>query len=1618
MAEPDAELKLSNTGEATGVATGEATAQTQATVPDEPQDPIIELGDRIRLYGGKYDKTTGRVIYRTEEELHIIPDGLTNRVIEFNLTDEGFEETTGIESVEILQKRKKFDLVEILDLRSGQDLETFNSDGEPVSKYRIVSVNPEEDSIVVANESDGEVTIPFGFRGIPKSFPFRVARGRQAREILPPLPEEAEELEGEQEEQAEQVEEELAEGDFTYLDEELEAPADFGVEKLIEIPTSERTYSNQTQKSEAYADLLSLNTPARQRLVETQKATRVMTEIFFQLRASILRVSEDGTPKGVKPTSIQTLVDALETRLLALSRCVVDIDKIVYHDMNQEKDPQPEIMPGLRMQSLEGKILSANEYLESSPDIVSQKFPQFLNGYLTQFNASWRASGAHRIAFQRDEEVFRKKAPEPEADIPGFACCLPTNKHGNVSADLVSEVSMSLVRGLKALKVRSQIMQLGEEAAVLAYVLFPLTYASSLSTVSQESLISDIKDGQKNFQSLKAILAKTGEITDIPSASSPFLVSVDGGTLGNIPLRDYLKSAGLRAEGLGDIWPLQVLMGMRDREWTIDQQEVLSQIIKETQAQIINEIQAQRDRLAQQVSQPPAVQGILMVPDGPAMIDKLAEEPLLKDIQQSLKDQMPGFANSDVAMVGLLLNKHPDLAFAQLADQPAALTRNRMKYAREEYLKTLNEIQMKKQRLNFAGEPPEPVTCRHTKPLAMIRKVKDQPTRMALLAKLLVKFQGPKEDNWVKCNAGDHNLLCVHELLQIYQFLRPGDVAALNKEIQLKFGGGQFQGYYICRNCGQPIDEVEYDTHLEFDDNGRPMMGRSELVDKDAITLDEIDEVIGPIGKMDEPLEFDNETKGLIYTTAKEIADRLQAPLEMPDFMTIVNRVYGLIQQIPTRERYIQIQQAQKKGKATAVTAINADYDVYINQVLVCATAVHMLLLIQTRKPDLILRGVPTGCRNLGGQPLDADPKAGTSGIQCVVSVISSFHKDKAPWSLTQFQKEADDSVRQKTIMGIFEPILRASLQDPTILQALSQKRDYMRKVLGAAGGQGRPDEQLPTGFAPIPYVMKEEDFVEHVIIPEAASEKDRAELWIRQGNVIARKHKMPMPLAFSEASCCLSPLEKTDDFWHSDAIKQSLPPFSKRTGVPAPPRITRAEPTMIPSQISRPLPDQPEDSYYQLFLKVCYDGDQKGHSHEFGLTHICMWCGLTLPTELELLTKEQGLAVIEDQGIEVTKESFEDLLNETHRVNSFDANLKMEIPGPLDNWIALMSMEPEPAEGYKAVMAQTQVELAKLPVDAKEVEVAMALADFSSFADSLEAQFKARMPQSQHALIDAIERDGAESIIRFIHSYALVPLNQFVSRQSPRLQVPKSWDLSWQHQGDISDLLANHRGYLVKFSKISVTPWLQAKAETFIAQARAIIDKLEILRPLQVPGGQQTYGYFLKFCLYAPVANFVDPNTLPFATEAPASQVEQQALFPAKFISDMIARFKEEGFKLTPEQIRELIAKRNEMEKSNILKKMTEAPRASQDIIRLQMKLGIGDWAVGGTKAIYAYDQERYDIEREQRAEAGIIDFPGFGPEGPGGATDYMGMADGGDEEGYIGDEMLGEMNGFDDDN
>ena len=93
-------------------------------------------------------------------------------------------------------------------------------------------------------------------------------------------------------------------------------------------------------------------------------------------------------------------------------------------------------------------------------------------------------------------------------------------------------------------------------------------------------------------------------------------------------------------------------------------------------------------------------------------------------------------------------------------------------------------------------------------------------------------------------------------------------------------------------------------------------------------------------------------------------------------------------------------------------------------------------------------------------------------------------------------------------------------------------------------------------------------------------------------------------------------------------------------------------------------------------------------------------------------------------------------------------------------------------------------------------------------------------------------------------------------------------------------------------------------------------------------------------------------------------------------------------------------------------IKKINAKDRSGRDIEKMMMKFGIGEYAVGGTSAIWGYNKEQIRKEREQRAEMGLA------PEAEAKADGLGYYGDDAAGEGYIGDGELGEINGFDDDN
>jgi hypothetical protein len=178
-----------------------------------------------------------------------------------------------------------------------------------------------------------------------------------------------------------------------------------------------------------------------------------------------------------------------------------------------------------------------------------------------------------------------------------------------------------------------------------------------------------------------------------------------------------------------------------------------------------------------------------------------------------------------------------------------------------------------------------------------------------------------------------------------------------------------------------------------------------------------------------------------------------------------------------------------------------------------------------------------------------------------------------------------------------------------------------------------------------------------------------------------------------------------------------------------------------------------------------------------------------------------------------------------------------------------------------------------------------------------------------------------------------------------------------------------------------------------------ACIHIFPYIRTLLTPGGKDMVQYLVRAYLISAVATFIDPHQIPIVDDsADFEDADAELVLNIKLIykglSQALTKFAVGSKIPSEEEIRIGLEQRAEKEKQVYLSKLERMTREERRVELVLKGLGMGDWAVGGTKAIRQYDADRYEAERAERAAAGIMDYPGLGGAGldDGQVTDMFG--------------------------
>lgn len=1601
----------------------------------EQEVTAYQLGDILRIDGGIYDGSYGKLYYFDDELLKILPNGVTNQLIIIPLDDEEYE-GLGIEEIVRIEKAVEPGFIPLIGLVKGEGVETFLKGGEAGPSYRVVDLNLKEDKVNLESEIGDDLEISFNsetYQGIPRDLPFEVMRMKEipaesvkkGEDVLEELAAaELNEDEGAVEGAEGEGEEEVA----PVILEVIEEFEEEGEKVLKEIPAAQRTFPDAAQVTEMLTHMLQKLSAEQQKNPQRIRSLSRKVEMFINLRNQVVRYGIAGEPRGLYMTSLQTLADLLAQPNVPLSRKVVDMIKALYLDHTPEEfqsrvkgggavDPVGEIEDHMSFEFLEDTINKANamEAEMRAPrgaaagggEEFTAGLPRFfldMEKYRAQIQTPYyltvTAETEGAVPISQDEEVFRLEPPSQEEAL------VPALNPGvsSVYKPPIFKINHSLVRLLRNKRGRFlskdtgaaiRTVEAAEYVAPSTSLLFPRSFLRDLGPIRSGRLVQDIALGHANPMLLRDILKKLGETTEMLTADSILSVGLKGGILGGVSIKDWLESQNFSIEGHGDALHALRPYGLHTFEFNQEQAEILGQKILGTVATLKNYLTERRletKKFLEDLRFTPA--GLLQPPEQQRLLERIQSEPLLRALyDQAIQEFGVEIAGIDLYWMTYIYTKQPDLLIAVLGQQSAIVAKERLRAVRDQYLRALAAAHAKKLKEETSGELPVLNKCKHVEDLEKVRKIKDDAVRLQLLTtKILAEYRSHQEKGWVWCNNCPQHLICEHELFMIRQYLQPRNKDVLEKEMILAFSGGVFHGKYICKNCGQPMRELEFDSHIEFDDSGRPMMGRDVMVDEDAIQKAELDILLTAPGAAEDIEErrvnWGSEDANLAYQILLQLTDRMGIAPDEKDFEKIIQATTTYVSSLFTRKQYARITKGQTKGVI--------DYDIYRMRFLITGTAVNLLLNIQTRTPDYIVRYTSDLCREgFFGYPLDAE--SNKTGIECLASTLASFMRDEAPWNLTGFQKELNFQKRRGLWMKLIESRVAESVKDPMVQVAIKEKRSYLASLYGGSGAAGELADQIPKSFRPIPLLLSAEDAAETAVTAEAATEDYTGLAWIRNAHRLARESAILNPdIPYAETTCCFHDITNPSEFWDSQKTIV-LPPktieiSSKRTTFALP---------YVPPKYQELKGEIDESSLYKLFTSVCASGLRRGLPHELGLTLRCRWCNIEFPehpslpapghpfntdkkTQMRLTeeylddirAKQEALRVaLTSQGTVIDKDNFQETLDESHLKHQVAPPERVFIPRAENTMTRIVGVKEEPFEGWREVFETCIREVNALPEGATEIQIAKACESLVERVSGFEATVSRRLGKDYFSMLSKLVRLSPSDLAETLTTYFIVPMQRWVSGiNGNAFPILKSYDLEDKLVEDIKKGLEPHFRPLVK--GVELVGLMRAKVKKFIGQyACAKSEVLDTLRIILTPGGRLMVSYIHRAFLFGPLASILDPQEIPEGADDLTTTAGARIQDIYKAVAELIDRVRDEGLNYSDDQIKILLEDRREKEKMIFIKRQEKMTKEEQQVERMNKRLGLADYAVT-LKQVRYLDEEQQEREREQRALAGIVDY------------------------------------------
>jgi len=1259
-------------------------------------DLIPELGDLITIHSDLYKTTTGRIIYRDGSLIRIRPTSSSTTAVDFELVEETqqFLENLGVTEIIIHEKRKFPHFSRQLGAAPGEMLEFFDTKGNPAGESGIVF------EVIATDTEDGiklesGIVYDFGFIGATGGTaenPIAVLRVRAPPQAE--LPPENNSTTAEATEAAGNAEAENADADanaFPDIDFDI-----LPIALVEEVPTQEQTFSDSVQREDMFVSLL-VDVP-----VKRQKDPKIMqnlyraTDVLLALKNSVVLRDEGGAVvpgiRSYTPATVQDVV-ALQPTGAPISAIlpVASVKKRLYSDDTTTDS--------LKHVEFRNDTMSLAAIMK--PEAIFANYIQGQNAFATYlFNVlksteAYVPASEQTSAIQVDQDVLRSANPMvavegfpevPEAFIrgvqkPDYYRTFDSDSLGTIEQRMIRLIGPSYVTNAKT--GNRIVVAPADTGNVVETILLPLFVVPYRAPTRSSVLLWDMQASEVSRNNRKSFYKALLYWWDFCK-----IIKDDE----EISLEELLTERLFETLSMTNQETLETLdaLGLRNLEFSEKVFSTLSYTISEgckTWDGEFAELQ-KRAMKAIQVPSRPAVPATVSI-DAPLYVAPLAN-PLLAKVVKRIQDaQTPELANYDLLLANDLLRESETTLGAYwyaVAGQlpPDVVISREITYKLQADCEN-RKIAVKRDIAKEFYAAPTINKCPHVHELEKVRGVRLDSTRMLLLEAFLKKYRGAQQGNWIQCNTCSQDLMCKHEVLLLNEFLNPGRGSSLHKSLLLEYAGPVFEGAYICKNCGQKIRDIEYDTHLEFDDEGRPMVGRTVIEPDTELDFDEAggdkkdgkekenekakakDETdLAMVFSEEVAVPFKREELALYYNF-RAVFERCGLVVDMATYQRVVSAAQDFLKMyVPPEASYVKRQQAlaaAKKPQDIPYKAYDANYKIGI---------VGALVLLELQTSSINIPIPATGCPfSRDGFPLDGTDMstAGTGAFHYIVCVLTTIIRRDSPWvdvpwaGLTGKQRQAGvEAIMKRALYAILCFVVGPGGQAPPPITTVSDTyltklRDAAaQKAAKASGTTGAAlasnSDILPGSYRPMPHVV--------IAATEAAvgnaAQFDRN---VRTGDVSAvgpvvraRQHQIAQQIVAdthkhgketaiivannprSDSVCCFSRLGAVAKkgmgiMNRSDDVAQTNE-MDAHTAASA--IIERRDPALSATgthiivpwsapKERKEIPSADSSMYYKLFLKHCYRGTQYGMVHEFGLDFTCRRCQFHYPEELLYLT-------------------------------------------------------------------------------------------------------------------------------------------------------------------------------------------------------------------------------------------------------------------------------------------------------------------------------------------------------------------------------------------------------------